>query len=80
MFRWAAIWLGIGFALKWWNERKGTFYAKIKEWSEKMFNLILVVASFALVWIVFGVLALTGIKALMVFVFWWLVLIVLKAK
>jgi Na+/serine symporter len=80
MFRWAAIWLGIGFALKWWNERKGTFYAKIKEWSEKMFNLILVVASFALVWIVFGVLALTGSKALMVFVFWWLVLIVLKAK
>jgi hypothetical protein len=80
MFRWAAIWLGIGFALKWWNERKGTFYAKIKEWSEKMFNLILVIASFALVWIVFGVLALTTGKAFLALGFWWFMLIVLKAK
>jgi len=80
MFRWAGIWLGIGFALKWWNERKGSFYAKIKEWSEKMFDLILVAASFALIWVVFGTLALGGWKAALVLAFWSFLLVVLKAK
>ena len=80
MFRWAAIWLGIGFALKWWNERKGTFYAKIKEWSEKMFDFILAGASFSLIWLVFGPLNLGWGSALLAFLFWGFVLVVLKVE
>jgi hypothetical protein len=80
MFRWAAIWLGIGFALKWWNEKKGGFYERLNKWSENMFDLIVLILSFLLIFVVFGVMHLTTWQAFIVLVFWSFVIIVIKAK
>ena len=67
--RWALTWLGIGFAIKWLKERGAV-----------MFDVLLVLLSFALVCVVFGALHLTIWQALVVFVFWSLVVLMAKVE
>lgn len=67
--RWALTWLGIGFAIKW-----------LKERGEAMFDVLLVLLSFALICVAFGPLHLTIWQALVVFVFWSFVVLMTKVE
>jgi len=73
--RWAAFWLSLGFALKWMREAWAAARAR---WGPKMFDVLLVGLSFALVWLAFGVLHVTTWQALLIFLFWGLIVTVVK--
>jgi hypothetical protein len=70
---WAVIWLTIGFALKWIREACQSICAWIKKGAPQMFNFLLVVTSFALIYVIFGILHVTTFQALLVLVFWFLI-------
>ncbi len=67
--RWALTWLGLGFVIKW-----------LKERGEAMFDVLLVLLSFALIFVVFGTLHLTIWQALLVFLFWSFVVLMVKVE
>lgn len=66
---WAIIWLGLGFAWKWIQERR-----------EAMFDTMLLLLSFGLIWMTFGALHLTIWQAMVVFLFWSALIAVIKAE
>ncbi len=82
--RWAALWLSLGFALKWTREAWAAARVKCKAvtegWGEALFDLLLLVASFAVVWLTFSVLHATTGQAFMILLFWSFVLVVFKVK
>jgi hypothetical protein len=73
MMWWSFGWLGLGFLIKW-----------IKELWEKrgrgVFNLMLLTLSFALIYLLFGVLTVTTWQALLIFVFWLIVALIVKVE
>ena len=70
---WPFAWLSLGFLAKW-----------CREWWEKrgsaVFDFMLVGLSFTLVCVVFAVLHLTTWQALLVFLFWLVVILLIKAN
>jgi hypothetical protein len=67
--RWAILWLGLGFLLKWFQDRKKT-----------MFDMMLILLSFGLIWMTFGALHLTIWQAIVVYLFWSVIVIMIKAE
>lgn len=85
------VWLALGFVLKWTREfidstcrcAKRTYWeveAKLIDWGPRMFDFLILILSFALVWLLFGLLAVTIWKAIIVFLFWGFVVVAIKAR
>lgn len=70
---WPFAWLSLGFGIKW-----------IREWWERngktMFDFVIVIFSFALVYLLFGVMAVTTWQAFIVLLFWLIMILMLKVE
>jgi hypothetical protein len=75
-----AAWLAIGFAIKWSKEAVSFIIDRINKWSEKMFDVFYVSMSFALVISSFTYMNLTTWQAVIVFLFWSFVGLMMKVK
>ena len=70
-------WLSLGFALKWIREAFENFD---KKWGDKMFNIVLIILSFALVVTLAGVFKMGGGILSVCLLFWFLVCLMIKAN
>ncbi len=66
---WAIVWLGLGFVLKWLQEHK-----------KVMFDTMLLLLSFGLIWMTFGALQVTIWQAIVVYLFWSVIVAIIKAE
>ena len=89
--RWALVWLGIGFLIKWIKEcwtgicqrlrqRWNRVVEFMKEATSKWYDFSTLLLSFALVYLSFAVLHVTTWQAFLIFLFWSFIILMLRVE
>lgn len=77
---WPFAWLTLGFVLKWIREACTAIRAKFNEWSPVVFDILLLLSSFLVLWVTFGVWHVSSGQGFLILFFWSFVLIIFKVK